>query len=168
MPNATRPFDGGTCARRPATACAGPTRGARPATAEAEPAGGRGPRRRSATGPARGLTLATVFALLSTGPVLAQADPAEAVGAAMGGIIGILILIVIGAVVGWVASLIVKGSGSGFWVDVLIGIGGSILAGWILPLLGIGLSGWVGAFIAAVVGAVVLILIVRLIRKAAS
>ena len=39
-------------------------------------------------------------------------------------------MIVVGAVVGWLAGLIVKGSGYGFWGDVLIGIGGSIL-GWV-------------------------------------
>ncbi|MWD26251.1 GlsB/YeaQ/YmgE family stress response membrane protein [Aquicoccus sp. SCR17] len=82
--------------------------------------------------------------------------------------IGLLLLIVIGAVVGWLASLIVKGSGSGFWMDVLIGIGGSLLAGYVLPLLGIPLGGWVGSFIAALIGAVILILVGRLIRKAGA
>jgi uncharacterized membrane protein YeaQ/YmgE (transglycosylase-associated protein family) len=114
------------------------------------------------------LTLATASVLLA-GPVLAQNDETAAlVGGAVGGLIGIVLLIVVGAVVGWLASLIVKGSGSGFWMDVLIGIGGSILAGWVLPLLGVTLGGPVGALIAAVIGAVVLILIVRMIRKSAS
>lgn len=114
------------------------------------------------------LTFAALPALLLAAPVLAQDDAAQAVGAAVGGIIGILIVVVIGAVVGWLASLIVKGSGSGPLVDVLLGIGGSFLAGYLLPMLGIGVSSMVGNFIAALVGAIVLILIFRLIRRAAG
>jgi len=104
-------------------------------------------------------------ALLIASPALAQDDAAAAVGGVMGGIIGLAIVVVIGAVVGWLASLIVKGSGSGFWGDVLYGIGGSILAGYVLPILGIPLGGAIGSLIAAIVGAVVLILIVRAVRK---
>lgn len=103
--------------------------------------------------------------LVLAAPVRAQDASGEAVGAVVGGVIGILIVIVVGAVVGWLASLIVKGSGSGFWGDVLFGIGGSFLAGWLLPLLGISLGGLVGNLLAAVIGAVILILIVRTIRK---
>lgn len=99
------------------------------------------------------------------GPAFAQDGGGEAVGAAVGGIIGIVIVIVIGAVVGWLASLIVKGSGSGFVGDVLFGIGGSLVAGYVLPLLGISLGGSLGSFLAALIGAVALILIVRMIRK---
>lgn len=106
--------------------------------------------------------------MLAATPAFAQDETSEAVGSAVGGIIGLLIVIVVGAVVGWLASLIVKGSGSGFWGDVLFGIGGSLLAGYVLPLLGISLGGVVGSLIAAVIGAVILILIVRLIRKSAA
>lgn len=78
-------------------------------------------------------------------------------------------MIVVGAVVGWLASLIVKGGGSGFWGDVLVGIGGSILAGYLLPALGLDMgSGAVGAFVPALIGAVLLLLIVRLIRRVAG
>ncbi|WP_245626781.1 GlsB/YeaQ/YmgE family stress response membrane protein [Aestuariivita boseongensis] len=102
------------------------------------------------------------------GPAWAQDETAQLVGAAIGGVIGLLILIIIGAIVGWLASLIVKGSGSGLWMDILIGIGGSILAGRVLPLMGVSLGSAIGGFLAAIVGAVILILIVRLIRKAAN
>ncbi|EPX85326.1 GlsB/YeaQ/YmgE family stress response membrane protein [Salipiger mucosus] len=108
------------------------------------------------------------LAVLAATPVLAQeAGGGEVAGAVLGGVIGLLLTIVIGAVVGWLASLIVTGSGSGFWGDVLFGIGGSILAGYVLPLLGISFGGALGSFIAALVGAIALILIVRMIRKAA-
>lgn len=106
-------------------------------------------------------------AVLIAGPALAQDQGSETAGAVLGGIMGLIIAVVIGAVVGWLASLIVKGSGSGFWGDVLYGIGGSILAGYVLPLLGISFGGAIGGLIAAIVGAVVLILIVRAVRKSA-
>ncbi len=105
--------------------------------------------------------------LLLATPAAAQESGDQVAGAVMGGIIGILILVIIGAVVGWLASLIVKGSGSGFWGDVLFGIGGSILAGKVLPLLGLPIGNWFGSFLAALVGAVILILVVRFIRRSA-
>jgi hypothetical protein len=49
----------------------------------------------------------------------------EYVGNAMGGLIGLLIVIAVGAVVGWVASLIVKGAGSGVLVNIVIGVAGA-------------------------------------------
>ncbi|WP_244598015.1 L,D-transpeptidase family protein [Roseitalea porphyridii] len=101
-------------------------------------------------------------------PAAAQDETAQAVGMAVGGIIGIVLMIVIGAVVGWLASMIVKGSGSGLIGDILFGIGGSILAGYLLPLMGISIGGAFGSFLAALLGAVILIVIVRLIRKAAA
>ena len=103
-----------------------------------------------------------------SGPVFAQDEAAEAVGMAVGGLIGLVIVIVIGAIVGWLAGLIVKGHGSGLWGNVAAGIGGSLLAGYVLPLLCVSIGGTLGSFIAAVIGAVALILIVRLIRKAGN
>lgn len=98
-------------------------------------------------------------------PVLAQSDEAAVAGAAIGGILGLIIAILIGAVIGWIASKIVKGGGSGFWMNVLIGIGGSLIASHLLPAVGISLGGAIGGFIAAVIGAVLLIFVVGLIRK---
>lgn len=83
----------------------------------------------------------------------------------MGVVAGLIIAITIGAIVGWIASLIVKGSGSGFGMDVVIGIAGSLIANILLPAVGIGLAGVVGSFIAAIIGAVILLLIFRLIRR---
>lgn len=109
-------------------------------------------------------------ALLHAGTAArAQDGAAGAAGAGAGFLIGLLIAVVIGALVGWIAGLIVKGGGSGFLGNVLYGIGGSMLANVALPALGITLGpGWIGPLIAAVIGAVALILIVRLIRGAAS
>lgn len=99
-------------------------------------------------------------------PAFAQDAAAEAVGAGVGLLIGLTIMIVVGAVVGWLAGLIVKGSGYGFWGDVLIGIGGSILAGFLFPLIGyeVGTS-ILASIIPAVIGAAILLLIIRTIRR---
>ena len=111
------------------------------------------------------LSLPSSLVLIS--PALAQDDSGEVLGAAIGGVIGLLLVIVIGAIIGWLAGLIVKGHGSGFFGNILAGIGGSILASYGLSAAGL-TFGTVGSFIAAIIGAVVLILIVRMIRKAAN
>lgn len=110
-------------------------------------------------------TLASA-ALLPTG-LLAQDTTAELVGGGIGLAIGLVIVVVIGAIVGWLASLIVRGSGGGFWSDVLVGIGGALIARFLFPALGLSLgSGIVGAILPALIGAVILLLVLKLIRRA--
>ena len=99
----------------------------------------------------RGILRKAAPVALIAGPALAQEQAAEALGAAVGGVIGLVIVIVVGAVIGWLASMVVKGGGSGIVTNVLYGIGGSLLAGYLPPLLGIPL-GAVGGIIAAIVG----------------
>ena len=108
----------------------------------------------------------TLFLMLAGAPALAQESAAQAMGAGVGLLIALAIMILVGALVGWLASLIVKGSEFGFWGDVLIGIGGSILAGFIFPLFGfeVGTS-ILATIIPAVIGAAVLLLIIRMIRR---
>jgi len=79
---------------------------------------------------------------------------------------GIILWIIFGALVGWVASAIMK-SNDGVLMDIVIGIVGAVLGGWIMSLLGQGgVSGFnLYSFIVAVVGAVVLIAIVRALRR---
>lgn len=104
--------------------------------------------------------------LLLPVPVFAQSTAENAVGGGIGLLLGLLITIVIGAIVGWIASKIVKGTGSGFWLDVVLGIGGAFLAGIVTRAVGMeGAGGIIGSLIAAVIGAVVLILIVRAVRR---
>ncbi len=79
----------------------------------------------------------------------------------------ILIILVVGAVAGWLAGLIVRGAGFGLIGDIIIGIVGAFIAGWLLPRLGIHImSGIVGAIIDATIGAVILLLVIRLVRRA--
>ena len=75
--------------------------------------------------------------------------------------------LIVGAIAGWRAGLIVKGFGFGLLGNIVVGIVGAVIAGWLLPRLGIGLGvGMIAAIINAVIGAVVLLVIIGLVRKA--
>ncbi len=68
--------------------------------------------------------------------------------------------VLIGLAAGWLGSLIVKGTGSGLLLNLVIGVIGSVLGGWLLRLMGIGGHGLVWTLLSATVGAIVLLLIV--------
>ncbi|CAM2197911.1 Transglycosylase associated family protein [Paraburkholderia kururiensis] len=75
--------------------------------------------------------------------------------------------IVIGIVAGWLAGMIVSGSGFGILIDIVVGIAGAFIGGWLASLLGIGVGGGLlGSVLVAVAGAVVLLLVIRLVRMA--
>lgn len=77
----------------------------------------------------------------------------------------IIIWIIFGALVGWIASAIMK-SNDGVLMDIVIGIVGAMLGGWIMSFFGkSGVTGFnLYSFLVAILGAVVLIWIVRAIR----
>ena len=77
------------------------------------------------------------------------------------------IYLIVGGIAGWLASLVMKRDGSpGILLNVVVGIIGGFLGGWLLPTLGLGLGGdWVGFLITAFIGAVVLLLIVNLFTR---
>jgi uncharacterized membrane protein YeaQ/YmgE (transglycosylase-associated protein family) len=78
----------------------------------------------------------------------------------------LIIWLVIGAVAGWLAGLIVKGYGFGLIGNIVVGIIGAVLAGWLLPLAGFVLVGGViAAIINAVIGAVILLVVIGLFKK---
>jgi uncharacterized membrane protein YeaQ/YmgE (transglycosylase-associated protein family) len=78
----------------------------------------------------------------------------------------IIVWLIVGAVAGWLAGMVVKGGGFGLIGDIVVGIIGAVIAGWLLPYLGINIgSGIVAAIIDAFVGAVVLLVILRLIKR---
>ena len=71
-----------------------------------------------------------------------------------------------GAVAGWIASILMKGSGFGLIGNIVIGIIGSMLGGWLSTVTGISAGGGLaGSLVTAVVGAVVLLFGVSLIKK---
>jgi len=78
-----------------------------------------------------------------------------------------IIWIIVGAIAGWLAGMVVKGGGFGLIGDIVVGIVGAIIAGWLLPQLGIVIgSGFVAAIIDAFIGAVILLVIIKLIKRA--
>ena len=78
----------------------------------------------------------------------------------------LLIILVIGAVAGWLAGQIVRGMGFGLIGNIVVGIVGAFIAGWLLPRIGIVIGGgMLGLIINATIGAVVLLVIVGLIRR---
>lgn len=79
---------------------------------------------------------------------------------------GIIAWLIIGAIAGWLAGVLVKGGGFGLIVDIIVGIVGAFIGGWLAGVLHISLGGgWIGSIITAVIGAVILLFIVRLIRR---
>jgi len=79
----------------------------------------------------------------------------------------ILIWLLVGGVAGWLASMIVKGGGLGLMGDIVVGIIGAFVGSWLLARLGLHLCvGFVSVIASATVGAVLLLLILRLVRRA--
>lgn len=75
--------------------------------------------------------------------------------------------IIVGLIAGWATGKIMKGSGYGVLVDILLGIVGGIVGGWIMSLLGFSTSGGlIPGILVAIVGAVVLVAISRALRRA--
>ncbi len=73
--------------------------------------------------------------------------------------------ILIGLVAGWLANLIMKGSGSGLILNIIVGIIGGVLGGWLLSLFGIVAVGTIGSLLTALIGAIILLWIVSLITR---
>ena len=79
----------------------------------------------------------------------------------------IIIWLIVGAIAGWLAGMVVKGGGFGLIGDIVVGIVGAVIAGWLLPQLGIVIgSGIVAAIIDAFIGAVVFLIILRVVKRA--
>ena len=78
-----------------------------------------------------------------------------------------IIWIIVGAIAGWLAGMVVKGGGFGLIGDIVVGIVGALIAGWLLPQIGIAIgSGIIAAIIDAFIGAVILLVILRLVKRA--
>ena len=77
-----------------------------------------------------------------------------------------IIWLIIGGLAGWIAGLIVQGTGFGLIGDIIIGIVGAFVAGWLLPKFGLQLgTGFVPSLINGVIGAVLLLVVVGLIKR---
>jgi uncharacterized membrane protein YeaQ/YmgE (transglycosylase-associated protein family) len=92
---------------------------------------------------------------------------AAGMGAAMGMATLIIIILLSGAIAGWLAGKLVTGSGFGLAGNIGIGVAGAVIAHLILPRAGMAMAGGpIRAILAATLGAVVLLVVVRMIRRA--
>lgn len=79
----------------------------------------------------------------------------------------LIIWIIVGAVAGWLAGLIVRGGGFGLVGNIVVGIIGAFLGGWLLGLAGVAFTtGIINTILTATLGAVVLLLVARVIKRA--
>ena len=77
-----------------------------------------------------------------------------------------IIWLIVGGLIGWVASLIMKRDAQqGIILNVIVGIIGGLLGGFLLPMVGLNFGGTVGYLITALIGAIVLLAIVNLFRR---
>jgi uncharacterized membrane protein YeaQ/YmgE (transglycosylase-associated protein family) len=83
------------------------------------------------------------------------------------GIESLLVFIIIGAIAGWLAGLIVSGFGFGLIGNIIVGIIGAFIAGWLFPRLGFAIGGGIlAAIINATIGAVILLVLVKVLKRA--
>ncbi len=79
---------------------------------------------------------------------------------------GIIMMVLIGAIAGWLAGLIMKGRGMGFIINAVVGIVGAFVGSYLFGLIGFSVgSGLIGAIITSTAGAVVLLFIFGILRK---
>jgi uncharacterized membrane protein YeaQ/YmgE (transglycosylase-associated protein family) len=81
---------------------------------------------------------------------------------------GIIAWLVMGFIAGWLAGLVMKGGGYGIVVDIIIGLVGAVIGGYVFGLLDIGGLGFLGSMVVAFLGACLLIMIVRFAAGARS
>ncbi|MEL6948266.1 MAG: GlsB/YeaQ/YmgE family stress response membrane protein [Pseudomonadota bacterium] len=78
-----------------------------------------------------------------------------------------IVFLLIGAVAGWLAGQIMKGGGFGLIGNIVVGIVGAFIAGLVLPMIGIVIGGGIlGAIINATIGAVILLFVIGLVKRA--
>jgi uncharacterized membrane protein YeaQ/YmgE (transglycosylase-associated protein family) len=74
--------------------------------------------------------------------------------------------LLIGLIAGWLAGKIMQGSGYGVLGDIVIGIVGAVIGGYLLGWMGIVAFGLIGSLITALFGAIILIFLIRLVKRA--
>jgi uncharacterized membrane protein YeaQ/YmgE (transglycosylase-associated protein family) len=79
----------------------------------------------------------------------------------------LIYILLVGLIAGWATGKIMKGSGYGVLVDILLGIVGAFVGSRVLGLLGIYTSGGlIPSILVAILGAVILVALVRVLRRA--
>jgi len=78
-----------------------------------------------------------------------------------------LYAILVGLIAGWLAGQVMKGSGYGILIDILLGLVGGVIGGWLFGALGVYPGGGViGSIVVAFIGAVILVALSRAIKRA--
>jgi uncharacterized membrane protein YeaQ/YmgE (transglycosylase-associated protein family) len=79
----------------------------------------------------------------------------------------IVIWLIVGAIAGWLAGVVMRGGGFGLIGDIVVGVIGGVIAGWLLPLVHFPLIGgpYIGAIIEAFIGACILLFVLRLVKR---
>ena len=81
----------------------------------------------------------------------------------------LLVILLVGVIAGWLAGQIVRGTGFGLVGDLVVGVIGALIGNWLLPRVGVQLgAGIVALIVDATIGAIVLLLVVRLVRGGGS
>lgn len=82
------------------------------------------------------------------------------------GLSSIIIMLIVGALAGWLAGQLVKGRGFGLGGNIVVGIVGAVLAGFIFPAVGWGAGGgFIISVIHATIGAVILLVLIRVVKR---
>jgi uncharacterized membrane protein YeaQ/YmgE (transglycosylase-associated protein family) len=77
----------------------------------------------------------------------------------------LIMFLAIGAVAGWLAGALVKGGGFGLVGDIIVGIIGAVIGGWLFGVFGFAAGDLLGAIVTATIGAILLLVIVRAIKR---
>ena len=78
---------------------------------------------------------------------------------------GFIAWLLVGAIAGWLAGVIMKGKGQGLLMNIVVGIVGGAIGGWVFGLAGFGSSGMAGSLITATVGAIILLWVVNKLKS---
>jgi len=79
---------------------------------------------------------------------------------------GLLYWIIVGLIAGFLAGKVMKGGGYGVLMDIVLGMLGAIVGGWLFGMLAISAGGLIGGILVAFIGAVILIWLTRMLKKA--
>jgi len=79
----------------------------------------------------------------------------------------LIVFLFIGGLIGWIAGLIIRGRGFGILGDIVIGIVGAMLGGWMAEVIGLSINSSLGEFLMAIVGALVLVGLTRFVVREA-
>jgi len=77
----------------------------------------------------------------------------------------VIYFLLIGLLAGWLAGQIMKGRGFGLLGNLVVGVVGAVLGGFLLGILGLHGYGLIGSLVTALIGAVVLLWVVSMIKK---